>query len=109
MTGTGGSAAPRRATYWPREPAKAWEWAGSSLLVGKALPALSVPDPFLLLVVFQIGGGVHAAAQTWQPRTIACWAVVISGAVGIGAEPVAGSEPSLCVSAGTPIIVRSKD
>src|SRR3954469_13430991 len=56
-----------------------------------------------------MGGGVQTAAQTWQPRTAACWAVVSSGAVGVGLAPVVGSVPSPIVSAGTPIIVRSSD
>src|SRR4051812_41023648 len=56
-----------------------------------------------------MGGGVQAAAHTWQPRTAACWAVVSSGTVGIGLAPLVGSVPSLIVSAGTPIIVRSRE
>src|SRR5579863_4164606 len=56
-----------------------------------------------------MGGGVQAAAQTWQPRTAACCAVVSSGAVGVGTAPAIGSVPSVIVSAGTPIIVRSNE
>ena len=66
-----------------------------------------MPDPFLLLVVFQIGGGVQAVAQIWPPKL--AWSAVVSpGAVATGTAPSAGSEAGVWVSAGNPIIVRSR-
>ena len=65
-------------------------------------------EPYLLLVVFQMGGGVQAAAQTLVPRRVACWAVMSSGAVAIGIGAVRGfGAVVLGVGRATPIMVRS--
>ena len=63
----------------------------------------------MLLVVFQMGGGVQAVAQTLVPRRVACSAVISPGALAIGiALPSTGSEPSSWMSSGNPMMVRSR-
>src|SRR5580704_1101611 len=68
-----------------------------------------VPDPFLLSVVFQTGGGDQAAPHTLQPSASACFAVAISGTVGIGLVSVSGSDPSLRRSLGCPTWMRRSE